>query len=111
MVQRSVNGSVEWLDIPQSFYDTGLATVAWNENLYVDPWRITDIPTRSTSSPDNPFNLRNVARRVHDDILCANHLERFQNLLRETLPRFLLDNRDEVLSDDDWLEGDWDLAD
>ena len=40
-----------------------------------------------------------------------NRVERFLTLLQETLSRCLPDTRDEVLSDDDWLDGDWDLAD
>ena len=61
--------------------------------------------------PENPFNLRAVARRARDDLLRANCLERFKNILKETLLRCLLETSDEILYDDDWLEGDWDLAD
>ena len=67
-----------------------------------------DSPARS---PDNPINLRAVARRVRYDLLRANCVDRFQNISQETLSRCLSDTRDEVLSDDDWLGGDWDLAD
>ena len=69
---------------------------------------MTDSPARS---PDNTFNMHAVARRACDDILQANRLERFQNFLQETLSRCLLGTHDEVLYDDDWLGGDWDLAD
>ena len=106
--QRSVNGSVEWLDVPQPFCDTGVATAAWTENLYVDPWIMRDIPA---GIPDNPFNLRAVARRSCDNILQTNRLERFQTLSRKTLSRCLSDTCDEVMFDDDWLKGDWYLAD
>ena len=105
MGQRSVNGSFEWLDVPRPFFETGVATVAWTENLYVNPLRMTGRPTRC---PEKNFNLRAVARRACDDLLRANCLERFQTLSRETLSLFLSDNRDKILSDDDWLEGDWD---
>ena len=60
---------------------------------------------------ENPFNLRAVAHRVCDNLLRANRMERFQTLSREILSRYLLDTCDETLSDDNWLEGDWDLAD
>ena len=62
-------------------------------------------------SQDNPFNLRAVARRIRDDLLQANRLEQFQTLSQETLSQCLSDTCDEILSDDYWLEGDWDLAD
>ena len=77
MGQRSVNGSVEWLDVPRPFFNTGMATAAWNENLIDDPWIIMDSPARI---PDIPFNLGAVARRACDDLLRANRLERFQTL-------------------------------
>ena len=104
MGRRSVNGSVQWLDVPRPFCKTGVATVAWTENLYVNPWCSVD---SSAMSPDNPINLRAVARRVRDDLLQANRVERFQTLLRDTVVRCLLDTCDEVLSDEDWLEIYW----
>ena len=59
-------------------------------------------------TPDgDPINLHAVARHVRDDLIRANSVERFQTLLQETLSRCLSDTRDEVLSDDDWIEGDW----
>ena len=67
-----------------------------------------DIPARNS---DNPFKLRAVARRACDDLLRANCVERFQTLSQETLLWCLLDNCDEILSNGDWLEGDWDLDD
>ena len=60
-----------------------------------------------TKIPDNPINLRAVARRARDDLLQDNCLERFQTLSQETLSKFLSGTSDKVLSDDDWLEGDW----
>ena len=106
--QRSVNGSFEWLDVPRPFFETGVATVAWTENLYVNPCRMTDSPARS---PYNTFNLRAVTRSARDNLLRASCLERCQTLSRETLSLCLLDTRDDILSDDDWIEGYWDLAD
>ena len=59
-------------------------------------------------SPEkDPINLRAVARRLRDDIINNNCVERFQTLQQETFARCLLDTRDKVLSDDDWLESDW----
>ena len=81
---------------------------ACTENIYVNHWRMTDSPARSL---ENPFNLRAVARRAFDDLLRANCMERFQNLSQETLLQCLSDTRDKILSNDDWLKGDWDLAD
>ena len=61
--------------------------------------------------PENPINLRTFARRARDDLLWTNSVERFKNILQETLSLCLSDTHDEILSDDDWLEGDWYLAD
>ena len=62
-------------------------------------------------SPDrilyNPINLRAVSRRVRDNLLRANRVDRFQTLSQETLSRCLLETRDKVLSGDNWLESDW----
>ena len=62
-------------------------------------------------SMDNPINLRAVARRARDDFFRANRVERFQTLSRETVSRFLLGTHDKILSNDNWLEGEWYLAD
>ena len=102
--RRSVNVSVQWINVPRPFCETGVATAAWTENLYVNPWCRVDSPARS---PDNPINLCSAAHRARDDLLRANRVERFQTLLQETLSRCLSDTCDKVLSDDDWLEGDW----
>ena len=67
-----------------------------------------DNPGRSL---DNTINLRAVAYRVCDNLLWDNRVERFQTLSRETLLQCISDTRDEILSDEDWLEGDWNLAD
>ena len=86
----------------ESVFDLLLVSpVTWN---HFNPWYIVDIPA---SSPENPINLRAVARCFRDDLLQANCVERFQTLSRETLYKCFLDTRDEVLFDDDWLESDW----
>ena len=36
LVRRSVNGSVQWLDVPRTFGETGAATAAWTENIYLN---------------------------------------------------------------------------
>ena len=76
----SVNRSVPWLNVPRPFCETGVAPVAWTENLYDNPWCHVDSPDRS---PDNPINLRAVTCRVHDDILRYNCVERFPSFLWE----------------------------
>ena len=35
--RRSVNGSVQWLYVPQPFGKIGFVTAAWTENIYVNP--------------------------------------------------------------------------
>ena len=101
----SVNGSVQWLDVPRPFGETGVATRAWTEDIYVNPWLIVDSPARS---PDrDPINLGTVAGRVRDYLLNANYVELIHTLQQETIAWCLSDTRDEVLSDDDWLESDW----
>ena len=35
--RRSVNRSFQWIDVPRPFGETGIATVAWTENLCVYP--------------------------------------------------------------------------
>ena len=58
--------------------------------------------------PDgDPINLGAVSRRIRDDLLNAERVERIQTLQRETIALCLSETRDEVLSDDDWLESDW----
>ena len=67
---RSVNGSVQWINVPRPFDDTGIATAAWTENLYVYPWgtnpnRSPNVPiNRRATFPNVPINLRTVARRL-----------------------------------------------
>ena len=56
-----------------------------------------DSPTRS---PENPINLRDVARRVHENLFRANRVERFQTISRKTVARCLPDTHDKVLSND-----------
>ena len=62
----------------------------------------------SDRSPDGyPINLGAVARRIRDYILNANCVERFQTLQREKFAQCISGTRDEVLSDDGWIEEDW----
>ena len=95
----SVNVSVNWLDVPWPFSETGVATAAWTENIYVNPWLIVDSPARIPYG--NPINLVAVAHCVRDNLL------NIQTLQRENIARCLSDTRDEVLSNDDRLESDW----
>ena len=65
--RRSVNRSVQCIDVPRLFGKTRVATAAWNENIYVNPWSSMNSPDRT---PDvSPINLRAVARCIRDDIL------------------------------------------
>ena len=62
--QRSVNGSVGWIYVPWLFCDTGVATAALTQNLYVDPWIMTDSPPRSARinrGTDNHVIYSNIA--------------------------------------------------
>ena len=58
LVRRSVNGSVQWLDVPRLFGETGVATAAWTENIYVNP-----------CLHGKPIDLGAVARRIRDYLL------------------------------------------
>ena len=79
---RSVNGTVQRIDVPRTFGETRVATAAWTGNIYVNPWISVDSPYRS---PDgDPINLHAVTRQVRDDLLNTNRVERFQTLQRET---------------------------
>ena len=100
--RRSVNISVQWLDVPQPFGETVIATASWTENIYVNLWG-----TNPTIITNVPINLEDFARRVRDDLLNTNRVERIQTLQQETIARCLSDPCDEVLSDDDWLENGW----
>ena len=113
---RSVNGSVQWLNVPRPFDDTGIATAAWTENLYVYPWgtnpnRSPNVPiNRRANFPNVHINLHIVTRRARYNLLQANRVERRQTLQRGLHAQILLDIRDEVLSndsDDGWIEEDW----
>ena len=99
MGRISVNESVQWLDVSQTFGKTGVATADWTENMYNNPRLIVDSPVRS--SDGDPIDLGTVACRVRDDLLNS------QNIRQETIVQCLLDTRDKVLLDDDWLESDW----
>ena len=105
LVRISANGSVQWLDVSRPFGETGVATAAWTENIYVNPWLSVNSPARTPD--DDPINLRAVARHVHDNLINANHVERIQTLKRETIARCLSDNCEEVLCNDDCLDSDW----
>ena len=114
--RRSVNGSVQWLDVPQPFGETGIATAAWTENIYVNLWganptRIPNVPINRRATFTNvPIYLRAVARRSREKLLWDNRVERRKTLHRELHARILLDIREEVLSDDSddgLLEEDW----
>ena len=115
---RSVNGSVQWLDVPCPFGETGISAAAWTENTFVNSWgtnptRIPNRPIRwRTTFPDVPINLHTAARCANHDLLWANRVDRRQTLQRELHARILLDICDKVLSDDSndgWLEefSDW----
>ena len=97
--RRSVNRSVLWLHVPRPFGKIRVATAAWTENIYVNPWLIVDKPSRSLDG--DPINLGSVASCVRDVLL------NIQNLQRETIARCILDTGNEFLSDDDRLESDW----
>ena len=78
--------------------------MASTENLYFKSLYAVDSLVRS---PENPINLRTVTCSVRDDLLNANHVERFQIIYRKTVARFLMDTCDKILSNEDWLESDW----
>ena len=115
MVRRSVNRSDQWIDVTRPSGETGIATAAWTENIYVNLWgtnptRITNVPiNRYTTIPNIPINLIAVARHDRDYLIRDNRVERRKTIQRELHMRILLDIRDEVLSDesdDGWLEED-----
>ena len=72
---RSVNRSVQWLDVTRPFGETGIATAARTENLYVYPWgtnpsRIPNVLiNRRTTFTNVPINLRAAERRARDNRL------------------------------------------
>ena len=80
--RRSVNGNVQWIDVPRPFGETGIATVAWNENTFVNSWgtkptRIPNRPIRQRKTfPGFIINLRAVARCANHNRLWRNHVER-----------------------------------
>ena len=115
MGRRSVNISVQWLDVPQPFGETVIATASWTENIYVNLWGtnptiITNVPINRHAIPNVPINLRTVACRARDDVLSANRVVRRQNLQRELHTQIISEIRDKVLSDDyddGWLKEGW----
>ena len=68
---------LEWLQ------QLGLNNHVIYSNIVTSGWGSTvpSYPDYMPRSLDNPFTLRNVARRAHDDLLQANCLEWFQTLL------------------------------
>ena len=64
--------------------------MAWTENIYVNPWL-----------QGEPIDLGAVARRIRDYLLNT------QTLWQETIAKCLSDTRDEVLSNENWLENGW----
>ena len=116
--RRSVNGSVQWIDVSLPFGKHFIATKAWTENTYVNSWgtnptRILNAPIRRRTTFLNiPINLRAVARRTCHDRLWRNRVERRQTIHRELHAQILLEIRDEFLYNDSnggWLEelSDW----
>ena len=71
--RRSVNGSVQWLDVPRTFGETGIATAAWTENTFVNSWGTNPnvVPNspmrRHTNFQSVPINLRALACRTNHD--------------------------------------------
>ena len=104
--RKSINGSVEWIVVPDLSCNTG---VAWTKNILVPnlcwgdrrsckrwasathcrphfggrsvPWHGV-VPFRSNYVPSSPENARARIRRVLDNHLRENRLERAQTLLR-----------------------------
>ena len=75
--RRSVNGSVQWIDVPRSFCKLELLPCLVLKIYMLTPGVSVDSPARS---PDNPINLRAVACHIREDLLQANCVERFQTL-------------------------------
>ena len=73
--RRSVNESVQWLDVPRPFGETGIATAAWTENTFINSWGAnpTIIPNRPirrrTTFQSVPINLRAFVCRANLDRL------------------------------------------
>ena len=110
---RSVNGSVQWLDVTRPFGETGIVTEAWTENTFVYSWvtNPTVIPNRPIKRRTNlhsvPINLRDFICGANHYRLRRNRVEERQTLQRDIRALILLDIRGEVLSDesdDGWLE-------
>ena len=78
--------------------------MAWTENLHINPWCYVNSLARNPYG--DPINMVAVTCRVHDDHFNANCVEWFQTIQQETFTLCLLDTREEVLSDDNWLESD-----
>ena len=110
--RRSVNGSVQWLDVPRPFIETRNLTATWTENTLVYGWGtnptvIMNRPIRRRKTESVPINLRDLSCQANHDRLRRIRVEWRQAIERELHTRILLDIRDEVLSDDSndgWIE-------
>ena len=112
MGRRSVNGSVQWIDVPRPFGETGNLTAYWTENTFVKSWGtnptvIPNRPIRRRTTESVPINLRALSCRANHDRLQLIRVERRQSIDRELHAKILLDICDKVLSGesyDGWLE-------
>ena len=108
-----MNRSVQWLDVPHPFGETGNLTAAWNENTLVYGWGTnTNLISRRIIRRGGPYqsvpiNLCALACRSNHDCLWRICVERRQAIEREHHAQILLDILDEVLSNesfDGWLK-------
>ena len=111
--RRSVNRSVQWLDLTRPFGKTGTITTVWTENTFVYGWGTnpTVIPNcpnrRCTTFQSVPINLCAFSYRANYNRLRRICVEWRKSIERELHAQILLDISDEVLSDDSddgWLE-------
>ena len=114
MGHRYVNGSVQWIDVPRPFGETGIVITDWTENTLVYGWgtNTTVIPNhpirRCTTFQSVPITLRGFACQANHDRLTLNRVEQRQPIEIELHARILLEICDKVLSDassyDGWLK-------
>ena len=109
---RDVNGSVQWLDVPCPFGETGSLTTAWTENIFVNslgnnPTLITNRPIRQRAIDSVPVNPYTLACLANHERLRRIRVERIQAIERDLYVRILQDIRDDIISDassyDGWL--------
>ena len=108
---RSVNGSVQWIDFPCLFGETGNLTAAWTENTFVYGWGIN--PTvilnrpirRHTTFESVPINLHALECRANHYRLRRIRVDWRQATERELHARILQDIRDKVISDASSYDG------